>query len=143
MPDIRSHGLLNAKPATPNYISVILECGFVVLENDVILTSQIALVNCRRVVAGDVVIFREGANADDVSVGRVYLHFQHGDTVCLCIARWRFVSRDDIALKYEVDDRIAAIRTHGIKDSLVYSAAEVGQISHCLLTCMHRQFIFH
>ena len=140
MPSVQSFGLWKQQPPTNKMLEVLSACGLDVTQPNDIYTSMDAIIACRHVMAGDVVIFAAGIDA--VSVGKVYFHYSVQDTCYTCMAPWRFVAANDTEVSYEVLDNIRLCPLAHLKDSIIYSIAGVGQISHCLLSVAHSHFVF-
>jgi hypothetical protein len=124
----------DARNAPPRLCAAIVASGYA-RDSDSIMTSRIARVQSRAVTMGDVVLYMEGS---DVSVGEVYFHASINGMAHSCVSKWPVEFCDTHTKHCRVADDPRIVPTHLLLESVVYSKASVGSVSHVLVPVLRR-----
>ena len=84
---------------------------------------------------GDVVLVMF---ASTMAVGEVYFHATVNGTAYTCLSQWDTVESDAHTMICRVRDAPIILRTSAMLESVVYSRAPVGGVSHVLLPIIRR-----
>ena len=103
-------------------------------EDSEVLVSNTATCFDKRVTSQDVVLFEWHGS---LVAGKVYFHAAVDGVAWTCVSPWGATDRED---KWRVLDQPRMIRTASITESVIYSAAQVGQIATIIRVSGDREF---
>ena len=119
--------LVDPRPAPPKMIEAVRAFY---PGADGLCTARIAMVRCRAVCVGDVVVCQDG---DRQFVAEVFFHVKFGTTLLTCLSEWALCTAKDGHLRVRVADDPRLVPLTTILESCVYSRASKGQLSDILV----------
>ena len=121
--------------ADAKLVSALWEAGYATAIAPHVLTTTTLRAHARAIVVGDVVLYCNGGDKQDILVGEVYCHASiHGECVT-CVSQWNIVERSKHWMKAIVVDNPGPIPSVWLLQSIISTPVGVGKKAIVLLPC--------